>query len=81
MIGICGNGTYAMMSWMGAWALVGVAVVVLAVLGAVWLVHRTSGGGHERSLRETPEEVLRQRFAAGELDEDEYRQRHAGLSE
>lgn len=67
------------MVWMLVMGLVGLALLALAVLGAVWIVQRSrpsdQGGGHP----ETPEDVLRRRYAAGELDEDEYLQRRAGL--
>lgn len=67
--------------WMLLWALVGIAVVALAVLGIVWLVRRTdSSRPVPRTQSESAEDVLRRRYAAGEIDEDEYVRRRAGLS-
>ena len=61
------------------WAVVGLALLALAVAGAVWLM-RTGGsiGLNQRPV--TPEDVLRRRYAAGEVDEDEYLRRMAGLT-
>ncbi len=67
--------------WMLLWALVGLAVLALAVVGVISLVRRadTPRPGPTTD-RETPEELLRRRYAAGEIDEDEYLRRRAGLS-
>ena len=69
------------MIWMLVWGLVGLALLVLAVVGVVWLVRRTGPSDQGGSGRETPEDLLRRRYAAGELDEDEYLQRRAGLKD
>ncbi len=67
--------------WMLFWALVGLAVLVLAVVAIIWLVRRTDTPRPGPTTgRETPEELLRRRYAAGEIDEDEYERRRAGLS-
>lgn len=67
--------------WMLLWALVGIALLVLVVIGIIRLVRvpesRRSGALTDR---ETPEELLRRRYAAGEIDEDEYERRRAGLA-
>ncbi len=51
------------------------AVLVLAVLGSVWLVRRLRSGPQPADARE----VLRRRYAAGELDEVEFERRMAVL--
>lgn len=67
-----------MMGWMLIWGLVGIALLVALVVGTVWLVRR----GNDSSPRvHSPEEVLRRRFAAGEIGEDEYLRIQAGLRE
>lgn len=67
-----------MMGWMLIWGLVGIALLVALVVGTVWLVRH----GNDPSPRvDSPEEALRRRFAAGEIDEDEYLRIQAGLRE
>jgi len=62
-----GGGWWAMGLGMVVW----LAVVVLAVWVAVRLVgQRPSGGGSESA-----EELLRRRFASGEIDAEEYDRR------
>lgn len=57
------------------WLLVLVGIVVL-VVWAVGAARRTGGGGAEPPApRQTPEEVLRERYARGEIDDTEYRRR------
>lgn len=67
--------------WMLLWVLVGIAVIALAVVGIVSLVRRP---GNPRSGpasgEELPEDLLRRRYAAGEIEEDEYLRRRSGLS-
>lgn len=53
--------------WMGAWALVMVLVVWL-------LLH---GARHDK--HQDPDEILRARFARGEISEEEYRRARAAL--
>jgi uncharacterized membrane protein len=53
--------------WMGAWALVMVLAVALLVREP------------RRDVREDPAAVLRDRFARGEITEDEYRRATAAL--
>jgi putative membrane protein len=59
--------------------LVFVAVTVAVV---VFLV-RAFGGGSRRSTRgsKTPVEILEERFARGEIDEEEFKQRKRALTE
>lgn len=54
----------------GWWMLAGMAIIALAVLGSVWLiVHRPGVGSASRS---TAEEILRDRFARGELSGEQF---------
>lgn len=52
--------------WMLLWALVGIAVLVLVVVGIVWLVRRTDGSRPIPPMQSEPpaEELLRRRYAA-----------------
>lgn len=67
-----------MMEWMGAWmilwALLGLALLTLAVLGIAWLVRSLSESGHG-DVADSAEQELRRRYAAGELTRDEYQRR------
>ena len=80
MMGGWYGGPYGMMSgthgwlamalgWLGMLAFVG--AIVLAV---VWLVRALSSTDGRSAAGETPEEVLRRRFAAGEITQEEYEQ-------
>lgn len=69
----------AMGAWMLLWAGVAVAIIVLAVVTTLKLVRRPSGTGEQPPGTETPEEILRRRYAAGEIDEEEYLRRQSGL--
>jgi putative membrane protein len=78
-----------MMDWDGGmWGggnlitiLFSIAFLVAVIVGIVFVVRALPGGGtggNERvplRERETPEELVRRRFAAGEIDRDEYRQK------
>lgn len=56
--------------WMLLWALVGLAVIVLVVLATIWLARRLSGDG--RGKAPGAQELLRRRYASGQLDREEY---------
>ncbi|MBW0114562.1 SHOCT domain-containing protein [Pseudonocardia abyssalis] len=73
-----------MMAAMGIWALVLIATVlailVAAVLASIWLVRRLR---HDRTmLRDGTDaaDILQRRYAAGEIDDDEYQRRRSTLS-
>ena len=66
----------------GSWIAMTVFWVALLVLVG-WAVARAfpAGGGRgEAATRETPEEVLDRRYAAGELDTETYQSMRATLS-
>jgi putative membrane protein len=83
-----------MMDWyydghgMSAWGWVAstvgtVAVLALLVLGVVLLARstpRASDGSSLAAAPRSPDQILAERFARGEIDEDEYRQRLATLA-
>ncbi|MEJ2013751.1 MAG: SHOCT domain-containing protein [Anaerolineales bacterium] len=54
------------MSWMWLWWLAG-AIVIVAI---VWALLRQQDRGDSR--QESPEEILKRRYARGEIDRDEY---------
>lgn len=60
------------LSMIGFWALVVIAAVAL-------LRHRPASGGH--SPPASPDQLLAERFARGEIDDDEYYRRLAVLEQ
>ncbi|MDP9406657.1 MAG: SHOCT domain-containing protein [Actinomycetota bacterium] len=55
--------------WMLLWALVGLALLALVVVATIWLAKRVSPSS---SASEGPDAVLQRRYAAGEIDRDEF---------
>ena len=68
----------------GAWVVMSLMMVVFwggLIALAAWLVHTLRGdaGGSRSEPLRRPEDVLAERFARGEIDEDEYARRTAAL--
>lgn len=63
------------MGWMWLWWLVGLAVLLLFV----WAVARAAGSTGSRGPEESPEAVLKRRYARGEMDDQEYERRLGNL--
>ncbi|MCW3839967.1 SHOCT domain-containing protein [Micromonospora yasonensis] len=61
---------------MWIWSLVGLAVLI----GLVWLVFRLTERDPATAGPGTARRILDERYARGEIDEEEYRRRRAGLS-
>lgn len=59
------------MGWMWLWWLFGAALLVLLV----WAVARAAGSTAPRRDEDSPEAILKRRYARGELDEQEYDRR------
>jgi uncharacterized membrane protein len=58
-------------TWIGGWwMLAGMGILALAVLGSVWLIVRRPGSGE--TSRSTAQEILRERFARGELSGEQF---------
>ena len=74
----------SMTGW--GWAAMTISMVlfwVVLILGAALLycaLSRPAGDGRAESARPTPEQLLAERFARGEIDEDEYRRSLRALS-
>ncbi|MGK9464913.1 SHOCT domain-containing protein (plasmid) [Streptomyces sp. G6] len=68
-------------AWMILWGLLAFVLLVLVVIGATWLVRSLTGQSRPRRqvAPERPEEILRRRYAAGEIGEEEYLRRLSGL--
>ncbi|MGI9003500.1 MAG: SHOCT domain-containing protein [Pseudonocardia sp.] len=77
-----------MMAGMGLWALVVIitvlAVLALAVLGSVWLWRRLRDDHAQISTGDddgdAARDMLRKRYAAGEIDDEEYERRLSALT-
>ncbi len=54
----------------GLWMLMGVVVVAVTVLVGVWLIVRSNR--EPRSPSATPLEILRERYARGEITKEEF---------
>lgn len=65
-------------TWLGM-SLSGLLVTGLLVLGGLLLVR--AARRDDRSVPSTPEQVLADRYARGEIDEEEYRRRLATLTD
>ena len=76
-----------MMAAMGIWVFLVIttllAILVFSALGSVWLVRRLRqdvGGFTVARRSDSARDTLRQRYAAGEIDDDEYERRLSTLS-
>lgn len=61
----------AHMGWMGIWWIVGLAVLVLLI----WGVARAAGPSASVRGDESPETILKRRYAGGQVDREEYERR------
>lgn len=75
-----GGGNHTMGGWMGGWmalwAVLALALVVLAVVATVWLIKHLSGS----SAGDDHAKVLERRYAAGDIDREEFLQRREDLA-
>jgi putative membrane protein len=80
--GMMGGMTAAWGIWAFLVILTLLAILVVAVLGSVWLVRKLREDDHgpmASDLGESAYEVLRRRYATGEIDDEEYERRLAVL--
>ena len=56
------------------------ALLVAVAFGLAWIGNSLTAR-RARPALEDPKEILRRRYAAGEIDEDEYLRRMSGLSQ
>jgi len=68
-------GPGAHMAWMGLWWIVG--LVLLALL--VWALVRSAGLSIPQRGDDSPETIVKRRYARGELDREEYERRLSDL--
>ena len=66
--------------WMALWGLIALALLVVLILAIVWLIRALfRPAAHGVQGRDDAEDVLRRRYATGEIDEDEYQRRRDAL--
>jgi putative membrane protein len=63
------------MIWMTFWWLVG----ILFFVALVWVLVRAMSAGQTGQVDQSPETVLRRRYAAGDIDKEEFERRLATL--
>lgn len=66
------DGGWGVMFGMWIFWLVVIALVILVVM---WLVRAASGGGTGTRTDRSPEEILKERYARGDIDREEYQRR------
>lgn len=64
-------------SWLALWAVLALALIVLAVVATVWLVKHLSGSGSGSDDRR----ILERRYASGDIDREEFQQRRDDLAQ
>jgi len=74
------DGMGGMMVWMVLGTVVFVVLVVVATVAIFSMLQRRSRDHDQVPVAASPDDVLRQRYAAGEIDEDELARRRAGLA-
>lgn len=68
-----------MTGWGWAWMILWTIIAVVVIAMVVRALGRTEGSRSGLAAADPALEVLRQRFAAGEIDEDEFNRRRAAL--
>lgn len=79
-----GHGGGAWAWWMGGWGALTIVLVVLALAALVgWIAARSSSGRREtvEHDRSEPVAILRERFARGDIDVDEFDARRRALAD
>jgi putative membrane protein len=68
------------MGWFWIWpVLVVVGLVLLGYVGYSLAQGRATGGSRDSTDTDTARQILDERFARGEIDEEEYRRRRSAL--
>ena len=69
--------------WMGFGWIFMIFFWALVILGVIALLRwlGMSGNGHRRAQRKTPLEILQERYARGEIEREEYKQKRHDLEE
>ena len=70
---------WGMTGWVWGWMSVWTAVVVIVLVLIAFAVFRSSTASIPRETEDQAMAVLRRRYAAGEISEDEYNRRRTAL--
>ncbi len=65
----------------GAWGYLWMILVWVVIIGLIWAGYRAFGSDRRPEPGRDPKETLAERFAKGEIDAEEYRERSAVLEE
>lgn len=68
-----------MWGWMWVWPVLVLGSLVLMVVGVVWLVQDRSPARRDLDPASSGRRILNERYARGEIDDEEYRRRRAEL--
>ena len=63
-------------SWLALWAVLALSLIVLAVVATIWLLKHLTGSG----TGDEHGKVLEHRYAAGDIDREEFLQRREDLA-
>lgn len=74
------SGMGAMMAWMTLGTVGLIVFVVVVTVGILTLFQRRSSDQDQAHMATSPDDTLKQRYAAGEIEEAEYVRRRAGLA-
>lgn len=75
-VGVVMDGMMGMGGWMFLWGFVALIILVLAALAIAWLVRSLISSGRPTQSGQDPAEgELRRRYAAGQIDRDEFQRR------
>ena len=69
-----------MYGWMWLWPLLVLAGLLILIYGVVRLAQRSPSMPEDAQRGSSAQRILDERFARGEIDEDDYRRRRAELS-
>jgi putative membrane protein len=68
-----------MFGWMWVWPVLVLVSLVLLVAGVVWLVQGRSPARRDLDPAASGRRILDERYARGDIDDEEYRRRRAEL--
>ncbi len=79
--GMMGNWGYGMMGWFGPiMMLVFWGLIILVLILVVRWLWTSSQKKPEQSIQESPLDILKRRYASGEIDREEFEQKKTDLS-